>query len=217
MGKLSYGGGQDVGWITNDKLSDAQLYAMYQNYDAAHENPFQGAFGDQIHEFVSSSRGLAAGINGYSRQLDMAAGVAEATTMVAAPGAEVSVGEGFLSKVISKWFGKGASEAGAGRVFWSGGKEVLKEATKFARSIGGKTLEMTTGGKIMIALDPILPRWASKPIWESLSTNFAKGATGAVDVFHNVNGIRIESVWAQTEYGILKNNNIKMLFHLVTP
>ncbi|HVW97198.1 MAG TPA: hypothetical protein VHA56_14600, partial [Mucilaginibacter sp.] len=73
--------GEDKGWVTNDKLSDSELEAMYNNYVDAGENPFQGAFGSQIHDWASSSKGLAAGINANSNQLNMAAGVAYGTAL----------------------------------------------------------------------------------------------------------------------------------------
>ncbi|WP_280525347.1 RHS repeat-associated core domain-containing protein, partial [Leptospira selangorensis] len=103
------------------------------------------------------------------------------------------------------------------RVFWSGGKDAMKAAADYAKVTGGKTLEMTFGGRVMTALNPILPRSISKPIWEKLSSNFAKGAKGSVEVFQNTNGVRTGSIWAQKEYKILKENNVNINYHEVTP
>jgi len=69
----------------------------------------------------------------------------------------------------------------------------------------------------MSALNPVLPRFVSNPIWDRLSARFAEGAVGSVDAFQNVNGVRLQSVWARIEYGILKTNNINITFHPVVP
>jgi len=128
--------GADKGWVTNEKLSDSEIEEMYNSYVDAGENPFQGAFGHQVHDWASSYKGLAAGINANSNQLDMAAGVAEVTANIAVLGAgAASEGEGLLSKAISKTFGN--NTAGAGRVFWSGGKEAMAAAADYAASTGG--------------------------------------------------------------------------------
>lgn len=79
-----------------------------------------------------------------------------------------------------------------------------------------KTLEMTTGGRIMTTLNPVLPRSISSPIWNRMSANFANGARGSVNVFHNdTDGIRLNSVWRTTEYPILNNNNVDIFYHNV--
>jgi hypothetical protein len=101
----------------------------------------------------------------------------------------------------------------AARVFWSGGEVAKNAAADFAIVNGMKTLEMTTADKVMNGLGSYLPRSISKPIWNALSSNFAKGATGEVNVFQNAAGVSIESTWKTIEYPILKNNNL--LFHVV--
>jgi hypothetical protein len=57
--------------------------------------------------------------------------------------------------------------------------------------------------------------WAEKaPMWQRLSTQFAKGAQGPVHVFHNAGGIGVNSVWGKTEYPILMQKNL-ILYHVV--
>lgn len=83
----------------------------------------------------------------------------------------------------------------------------------FAKANGMKTLEMTTSGRIMNTLSPYLPRLISTPIWDGLSKNFARVATGNINVFQNAAGVSLRSTWRRIEYPILQNNNI--IFHTV--
>lgn len=78
----------------------------------------------------------------------------------------------------------------------------------FAKVKGMKTLEMTTGGRIMNSVGPYLPRSISSPIWDGLSRNFARGALGNINVFKNAAGVSLKSTWRRVEYPILQNNNI---------
>jgi RHS repeat-associated protein len=95
-----------------------------------------------------------------------------------------------------------------GRVFWSGGKQMMNEAANFAASNGGVSLEMTAGGKMMSAANPYLPNAISEPLWNGLSSGFARGASGPVTAIQSgTNGVRIQSVWAGTEFPILQNKN----------
>lgn len=98
-------------------------------------------------------------------------------------------------------------------MFWSGGNVAKTAAADFAKTNGMKTLEMTTGGRIMNSVSPYLPRSVSSPIWDGLSRNFARGATGEINVFQNAAGVSLKSTWRRIEYPILQNNNI--LYHIV--
>ena len=100
-----------------------------------------------------------------------------------------------------------------GRVFWSGGDIAKNTAMDFAMSNGMKTLEMTTGGRMMNAVSPYLPRSVSSPIWDGLSKNFARSASGNINVFQNAAGVSLKSTWRRIEYPILQNNNI--FYHIV--
>ncbi|MEY3499016.1 MAG: hemolysin precursor, partial [Bacteroidota bacterium] len=101
----------------------------------------------------------------------------------------------------------GSASQGA-RVFWSGGQIAKTEAAAFAKAEGMITLEMTKSGSFMNSLSPYLPRFVSSPIWDKLSLNFAKGASGEINVFQNAAGVSLKSTWRRIEYPIVKNQNI---------
>ncbi len=61
-------------------------------------------------------------------------------------------------------------------------------------------------------LSPYLPRSVSGPIWDWLSGNFARGATGDINVFQNATQLSIKSTWGRIEYPILKDYNINYIF-----
>jgi hypothetical protein len=107
--------------------------------------------------------------------------------------------------------GTQAAETG-GRVFWSGGT-AKTAAAEFAKANGMKTLEMTTSGRIMDAVSPYLPRSISSKIWERLSTNFAKGATGEAHLFTTPVGPRPGSIWLNVEKPILDYNGVTIIPH----
>jgi hypothetical protein len=110
----------------------------------------------------------------------------------------------------------GTTEAVAGSsVFWSGGNVAKSAAAEFASANGLKTLEMTTKGSIMNAVSPYLPRAVSNPIWNSLSTNFAKGAAGEANFFTTVAGPRATSIWSTVEQPILQSNSVNIITHTI--
>ena len=100
------------------------------------------------------------------------------------------------------------------RVFWSGSAGAREAAENFAKSIGGRTLEMTLLGRFFDKLGKNLPRSVTKPIWTGLSKRFARSAEGPVDVFHSRLGVRIESVWAKHEYIILRDQGNPISYHI---
>lgn len=57
---------------------------------------------------------------------------------------------------------------------------------------------MTTRGRIMNAAHSYLPRSVSRPIWDNLSRNFARGASGNINVFHNTAGVS----WTKAHSGL---------------
>ena len=124
---------------------------------------------------------------------------------------------GFGSKVFKgarSLITNGGGKVVSKRAFWSG-PGARKAAEEYARSTGGKTLEMTLTGK---ALDKITTRGNFKyvkPLWNVASKNFARGAKGPVDVFHSREGVRLKSVWAQSEFPILKNQGNDINYHIV--
>ncbi|MBF0387067.1 MAG: VCBS repeat-containing protein [Candidatus Omnitrophica bacterium] len=101
------------------------------------------------------------------------------------------------------------------RVFWSG-KGAERAAMNFAKGVNATTLEMTAVGKNLIAADKMTSSF-NKMAWRNASADFARGASGEVHVFHSIYGVRTASTWAETEYGILKNNrNVsRIIYHNV--
>jgi hypothetical protein len=60
--------------------------------------------------------------------------------------------------------------------------------------------------------------WAdAKPLWEAASDSFARGASGNVHVFINVEKAWEGSIWAQTELpALVDNRNVPdVVFHLL--
>jgi len=99
------------------------------------------------------------------------------------------------------------------RVFWSGGDVAKNAAMDYAKANGMKTLEMTTAGKVMNTLSPYLSRKVSAPIWDMLSSNFAKKATGSAHFFTSPSGPRPASIWLNTEKPILQQNGVQIINH----
>ena len=76
-------------------------------------------------------------------------------------------------------------------------------------------MEITTLGRIMKTLNPVLPRSISLPSCNKMP-NFANGVRGSVSVFHNAtDGISLNSVWRTPEYPILHKNNLNIFYHNV--
>lgn len=94
-----------------------------------------------------------------------------------------------------------------GAVFWSGNK---LEAGQYAKSIGGTIMEQTPGGQVFDnwrGLGGMYPEWGTKtkldqkPIWEALSSQYVKGATGTVTYVHAADYIGM--VWMDVEKPIV--------------
>nr|WP_221262318.1 DUF6531 domain-containing protein [Rhodanobacter sp. ANJX3] len=92
------------------------------------------------------------------------------------------------------------------RVFWSGGKAAQDAAEQWAAANGGNTLEMTAEGQATEAATTGLD-WLTqaRPMWVNASQNFAKSASGEINVFQG-SYISTQSVWATTEYPALMAN-----------
>lgn len=111
----------------------------------------------------------------------------------------------------------GVAGKGGGRVFWSGGgnKDVEAAARKFATDNGMTTLEMTNAGKNLLNLTQGMPWTEKAPMWQRLSTQFARGANATVHVFQNAGGIGLKSIWGKVEYPILQQNGVNIIYHIV--
>ncbi|HKK61083.1 MAG TPA: RHS repeat-associated core domain-containing protein, partial [Bacteroidales bacterium] len=101
------------------------------------------------------------------------------------------------------------------RVFWSGGEKAMNAAANYAKAKGMTTLEMTRAGSNLTNLAKGFPWSKAGPLWQRLSTAYAKGAKGTVHVFHNSRGIGTNSVWRTIEYPILKQNGVNIIYHVV--
>lgn len=85
------------------------------------------------------------------------------------------------------------------QVFWSG-DDLAKNA-----SVGGKTLEMTRLCEYLQATQ------GSRDAWRAASLNFAnvaKSSKQAIYSIQNASGMYIDSIWAATEYNIVKGCEI---------
>ena len=106
----------------------------------------------------------------------------------------------------------------ARRVFWSGGKEARQAAEGWAKSNNAVTLEMTEVGQRLQQTTKGMD-WLTqaRPQWIAASQEFAAGASGEVHVFHNSEGVSLQSVWATVEYWVLMSNPYvtRIIYHVV--
>jgi hypothetical protein len=103
---------------------------------------------------------------------------------------------------------------GGGRVFWSGGEEAMNAAANYAKSTGGTTLEMTRAGQNLqnLIMTRNIPWSEAKPMWERLSSVYARGANGTVHFFPGTT-VNPGSIWLNVEKPILINNGVKIITH----
>ncbi|MBS1936562.1 MAG: hypothetical protein JSS84_01955 [Bacteroidetes bacterium] len=99
--------------------------------------------------------------------------------------------------------------AQGGRVFWTGGRFVGEEASAFAAANGLRTLNMTGTGRVLTAMDKVLPRNVMSPLWDAASWRMAWGAQGPVHLLYNAapGGIRAGSTWLRIERPLLQGTN----------
>ena len=105
-------------------------------------------------------------------------------------------------------------------VFWSGFPEARTAATSFARATGSKTIEMTTGGRVLNVFSPTLRTMGSSAsklddiLWRSASRPFARQASGNPSVFLR-SPINPQSTWRTVEEPILKARGINFQINRV--
>jgi RHS repeat-associated protein len=101
------------------------------------------------------------------------------------------------------------------RVFWNaGGDPLLKTvATNFAKINGGLTLNMTVQGRVLQLVNPMLPKNISTPLWNRLSSNFARNATGEIHFFSSSTGPSASSFWLNVEKPILESKGLSIISH----
>jgi RHS repeat-associated protein len=117
-------------------------------------------------------------------------------------------------------FGRATRAAGlqTKRVFWSGGRAAEDAARRHARANGGVVIGDTFAAQALTRSSDGVPWDQLRPIWEDLSREFARGASGVVDVFQNSRGLSPDSIW-RTEYRELRlNPNVDSInYHVVMP
>jgi len=109
---------------------------------------------------------------------------------------------------------------GGGRAFWSG-----KGSEAKALANGLETLGQTRAGQNLIKLTDGMPYYPSingQPAsqayewWARLSTKYAEGSSGTINVFQNAeHGVGMSSIWRLYEYPtLLKNPNVtRIIYH----
>ncbi|MGF7076227.1 DUF6443 domain-containing protein [Mucilaginibacter sp. 3215] len=95
--------GNNTGWIAENQLPDDQLESMYNGYTRAGQNPYQGAYGNQIRIWAQSWAGFQSGYQRNTRGLALAKGTAIAATMVMSGGLGAGeVGGNFLINGVAR-------------------------------------------------------------------------------------------------------------------
>ncbi|MEZ4921390.1 MAG: hypothetical protein R2792_20010 [Saprospiraceae bacterium] len=105
------------------------------------------------------------------------------------------------------------SAARGGRVFWSG-EGAMNTAMNYAKSTGGTTLEMTRAGQNLQNLIRTrnIPWSEARPMWERLSSVYARGAKGPVHFFPGTT-VNPGGIWMTVARDILLNNGVKIITH----
>ncbi|MCK6472892.1 MAG: hypothetical protein L6R28_14205 [Planctomycetes bacterium] len=103
-------------------------------------------------------------------------------------------------------------------VFWSGGRLAEDAARSFADANNGVVIGDTVSGRSLASATEGIPWSQAKPQWTSLSEEFARTASGEVNVFQNAQGLKLDSIW-RNEYMVLKENpNVtKINMNIVLP
>lgn len=128
-------------------------------------------------------------------------GVGDAASAAERLAAEESAFDSTLNKVKTLDF----STPPSGAVFYSGPGQGARAAA-FAERTGGMTIEMTQGGRQLMA-DPVFQSLSPSQqyqVWQAASTPFAQGASGGVNAF--INGARATGTFRTIEEPIFTAN-----------
>ncbi len=103
-------------------------------------------------------------------------------------------------------------------VFWSGGNRAESAAREFAGRSQGIVIGDTAAGRELDRATDHLAWPEARPQWLQLSEDFARTAAGEVNVFHNSEGLFLDSIW-RNEYRILTQNPevTRINFYVVLP
>ncbi len=108
LGQVTYKGstytwmGQDAGWIAEGQASNSTLNKMYNSYTDAGQNPFQGAYANQLRYYANSFEGVQNEIKRNLPMLNFAAKVAQTAAYAGTGGLSAMTSEagGTLSSYL---------------------------------------------------------------------------------------------------------------------
>lgn len=103
-------------------------------------------------------------------------------------------------------------------VFWSGGRSAENAARSFAGANNGIVVADTAAGQAVSQATRGVPWSQARPQWLTASEDFARTASGEVNVFQNARGVSLDSIW-RSEYRVLQQNpNVSGInYHMVMP
>jgi len=197
---------------TQQLYSTAQTYnANYETFGESHWNAINTTFNPaypMVKGGYEAYTGFGVSPNNLGQDLSMGQRISSGAESVLGAAGTFGIAFG-IPEVM------GGVTAGP-RVFWSGGSATREAAEVFAKANGGVTLEMTLPGKVLDKLTTKQTYPYLKPLWNSASINFAKGAGESADVFQSSSrGVRVESIWATQEYPQLMKQNTEINFHMI--
>ena len=111
-----------------------------------------------------------------------------------------------------------AAKTAPQNVFWSGGRAAEDAARSFANANNGIIIGDTAAGRALAQATEGVPWSQARPQWLSMSEDFARSASGEVNVFQNSRGLSLDSIW-RSEYKVLQQNpNVTGInYHVVMP
>ena len=103
-------------------------------------------------------------------------------------------------------------------VFWSGGRLAEDAARAFAITKRGVVIGDTVKGRALASATEGVPWSQARLQWLELSEDFARSASGEVNVFQNSRGLSVDSIWRNEYQILLQNPNVtKINFSVVMP
>ena len=210
--------------LRSDPLAKYSMPITDWSSEAFNGNSFRMTFGNEATAFADAAINLNPGTSFIGSLAEVAdsskaAGVASVEgsgtdQALAYTRAGLAVGTAFLAleEPIN-----GAAD-GTSHVFWSGGQAAEDAARTFASANNGVIIGDTAAGQALAQSTAGVSWSQAMPQWLSMSENFAKTASGEVNVFQNARGLSVDSIW-RNEYQILKQNpNVtKIIFNVVMP
>jgi acyl-CoA synthetase (NDP forming) len=111
---------------------------------------------------------------------------------------------------------RGAEKLNA--VFWAGGRAAEDAARAFANANNGVIMTDTAAGRALAQATEGMSWTEARLQTLKASQDFARAASGEVNVFQNARGLSLDSLW-RSEYSILMQNpNVTRInYHIVMP